>query len=50
LIIDLNKIYTKIENNLDEAKIITKELTKELDDLGNIIQTLEDEDLESDES
>lgn len=50
LIADLNKIYEKIENleNIELSRVL-RENSKVMDDLGGIIQTLEDEDIESDE-
>ena len=52
LIADLNNHYTKIEESIEDIKGLLRDLDKSKDKLGNIIQTLEDEDLEveSDES
>lgn len=49
LIIKLNEIYQKIENLADEnLNNVLKKNERTADELGDIIQTLEDEDIESD--
>ena len=49
LIADLNIHYMKIEESIEDIKTLLREIDKSKNKLGNIIQTLEDEDL-ADES